>query len=72
MFSRMKYGLDDVSWWFVTLLSLSSSDWCRKPSESKVQELLGLEAAALRLIFRDFRLKELLDKVRQTSVLLLS
>jgi hypothetical protein len=35
-------------------------------------ELLRLEAAVLRLIFRDFYLKELLDKVRETSVFLLS
>ena len=48
----------------------SSGEYLSSKSEWSIGELLRFEAAVLQLIFRDFRLKKLLDKVGETSVLL--
>lgn len=48
----------------------SSGEYPSSKSVWSIGELLGFEAAVPQLIFRDFRLKKLLNKVGETSVLL--
>lgn len=55
---------------FGSLFFWSSGEYLSSKSGWSAGQLLGFEAAVLQLIFRDFRLKKLLDKVGETSVLL--